>query len=711
VEGVVTVCGLSYVLIIKTRIMKKKIVIFIIPLLLLAGLAIKAQNHCLMPEPQSIKWGKDKFQVAGAKVFVSAELSLREQKTIAQFIAFVKQNTGVALPITTAYNPKENLIVLKSDQSGPALPLPGEKSGNQSREAYQIHVTNNKAQLTAKTDAGLYYALQTLRQLIVDQEKNSYIPEVDIEDYPAFVYRGVMMDFSHGGLLTEAEIMNQIDLLARWKMNQYYFYNEVSIEMKGYPLINYNACYSQEQIKRIVAYGREKHMDVIPFVNFYGHLHELLRLEKYNSLGIGNYGHDLDPNDPGVQTLLKDWIKQYVNIFPSPFIHVGFDETWETERLAFADSTIHYKELYLKQLNFVTKAFQNYGKTVMMWTDITNVHPDIMSEFPKGLVPVIWEYSDKPASFTKWLIPIRKEKLPFFVQSAVDNWGNVYPAADYTYDNIDACLKISREEKAIGYITSVWTDAVQPLLRNTWLFMAYGSIGAWQTGPVDRKEFLNTYCKIMYPGISDQMSNGFQKMAESEASLAKCLGRHTLTEVFADPFSAHLLKNTDTHIEDYKNTRLAAEKALEYFTEALQAKTGDSAFIKTMLLNSRMSHYTASRFIWAKTIVDRWNWVYDVTLKGKKDYIMYYDVNYSTHGLTVDMMDWCTEIREEYRKAWLSENMPYRLGTMEGRFDADYLLWHTIYTKILDYRFHNKSKEPKLKFEELFLKNRESFTK
>ena len=143
--------------------MKKKIVIFIIPLLLLTGLTIKAQSQRLMPIPQSVKWGKNKFLVTGAKVFVSAELSLREQKTIAQFIAFVKQNTGVALPTTAADNPNEHLIVLKSDQPGPALPLPGEKSGDQSREAYQIHVTHNKVQLTAKTDAGLFYALQTLR--------------------------------------------------------------------------------------------------------------------------------------------------------------------------------------------------------------------------------------------------------------------------------------------------------------------------------------------------------------------------------------------------------------------------------------------------------------------------------------------------------------------------------------------------------------------
>jgi N-acetyl-beta-hexosaminidase len=145
-------------------------------------------------------------------------------------------------------------------------------------------VSKNKVLVNAKSDAGIFYAMQTLEQMIISDKTNSYIPGTEIDDYPEMAYRGVMVDFSHGGLLTVQEIMNQIDFLARWKMNQYYFYNEVSIEIKGYPLINYNACYSQEQIKKIVSYARKKHIDVIPFVNFYGHLHELLRLEKYEGL-------------------------------------------------------------------------------------------------------------------------------------------------------------------------------------------------------------------------------------------------------------------------------------------------------------------------------------------------------------------------------------------------------------------------------------------
>jgi hypothetical protein len=681
--------------------MKKTISVLVI-LLSLNGLSLFAQSH-LLPAPQKIKWGNDKFQLSNVKVLVSPDLFQREQKTITQFLSYIKKNTGLSVTTTYIKETTARLIILNSKQAGLRLAGTKEQTGLRSREAYHISVNADEVKVNANTDAGLFYALQTLRQLIITNGINSYIPEVNIEDYPAIAYRGVMVDFSHGGLPTEDEIKSQIDFLARWKINQYYFYNEVSIEMKGYPLINYNACYSQKEIKRIISYARERHIDVIPFVNFYGHLHELLRLEKYSSLAIGNYGHELNPENPEVQTLLKNWIKQYVDLFPSSFVHIGFDETWETERLTAQNPSINPGELYLKQLNFVARTFQHYGKTVMLWTDITKNYPDIISEFPKGLIPVIWEYSDKADRIPRWLKPVKKEKMPFFIQSAVDSWGNVYPAADYSYDNIDNCLNMCRDEKSMGYITSVWTDAVQPLLRNSWIFMAYGSIGAWQKEPVNRDAFIDTYSQIMYHGISTQMSIGFKKMAESEFYLAKCLGRHTLNKMFTNPFTMYMLENTNLHLKDFKKARIAAESALENFIEALRYQTADSSFIKSMLVNSRMSHYTATRFIWAKRIVDRWNWKHSLNTADKKDHYRFYDINYSAHGLTVDMMDWCTEIKKEYVQSWQSEYKPYRMGTISGRFDAEYFLWRKLYREINDFRYFGDS-STNLKFENLFIK-------
>jgi len=542
----------------------------------------------LMPLPQMIQYGTNKFSLSHARILEAKNFSADDQRAINHFIAFVKEQTGISLVATNANDATTPLFVFTSEHNGSSLPVPDEKTGKESREAYQIHVTDKKVLVTAKSEAGLFYALQTLRQLITTEGQKSFIPEVNIEDYPAFAYRGVMMDFSHGGLLTEEEIKKQIDFLALWKMNQYYFYNEVNIEMKSYPLVNYRAQYTQEQIKRIIGYAKEKHMDVIPFVELYGHLHELLRVEKYANLAVGNYGHEVDPRNPGTQTLLKEWMKQYAELFPSPFIHIGFDETWETERLSLTDSSINSKKLYIEQLNLVTKTLEGYGKKVMVWTDISRSHPDIISQFPKKIIPVVWEYSNDSTVMSNWIKPIVKEQLPFFIQSAVDGWGHVYPS-DYTYDNIDLCFKAGHENQAIGYITSVWTDAVQPLLRNTWMFMAYGCIGAWQTPPVDRNEFISNYSKLVYSSIAGSMDNAFKKLAASQSYLEKCLGnnsRHTLVEMWANPFSTYFLKNTNEHVSDFKKARIAAEEAQESLINALQScPAKDTAYIKSLLVN------------------------------------------------------------------------------------------------------------------------------
>lgn len=668
-----------------------------------AGASAQDAYPDLLPAPQNIKYGKNKFLLSGSRILITEDMSMDEQESIHQFVDEVLATTGIPLSTTTHPQASYPIIELRSGHKSTPLPMPGEKHGKDSREAYTLNVSSQKVIIESRSDAGIFYGLQTLRQLIIPRGINSYIPEVTIEDYPAFAYRGLMMDFSHGGMPAEAEIKRQIDFLARWKLNQYFFYNEANIEMKGYPLIKYNQRYSQEEIKRIIDYAKKRYIDVIPFVELYGHLHDLLRIEKYSSLGIGKYGHELDPRNPATQLLLKDWLHQYAQIFPSPFIHIGFDETWETHRLSVeTDSSIKPEKLFIDQLNFVSGIMEGYGKKVMVWTDISSEYPDILSKFPKKVNPVVWEYSADTTVMNDWIRPVVKEKFPFFLQSGVDGWQHIYPDGKYTFDNIDLCFSDGKRYNAIGYITSVWSDGVQTLLRNSWPFMAYGTAGSWQSKPIGRDKFLSNYSRIVYPEISTYMNTAFIKMQEAQSYLTKCLHtRHTLSEMWDNPFSISALKNTADHLEDYKNARLAAESAFEALINASQYQTKDSAFIKTLMVNSQLLDYTAARFIWAKTIVDRWNQY--IHVKGKKDaWIMFYDLDYSAHGLVTDMLDRVTSIKEDYRLAWLSENEPYRMANMLGRFDAEYMFWQQLHLKIQYYKDHHDINKDPATFEETF---------
>lgn len=669
-----------------------------LPRLLVACLfvtSVLAQNaSMLLPQPQTVRYSEDKFPVSLLTVAVPPSASAEVRFALQELKRIVDECAGTRTK--NASSSASATFQWEVQRKGGALPEVSERDGKSNREHYKLMVSGKGVRVEAETSAGLYYAVQTLRQLIEGQGKTAFIPGVIVEDKPALTYRGVMMDFAHGGLPTVTEIKRQIDFLARWKTNQYYFYNEVSIQLKGFPNIAYRSGYTQAQVREIVAYGRQRHMDVVPFLNLYGHLHELLRNEQYSGLAIGQYGHELDPRKPETNAVLKDWISQYASLFPGPFIHVGFDETWETKRIADdKDARINSEDLWLQQLTFVQAELKKHGKTVLTWTDMNNYYPDIIQKIPAEVIPVLWEYKPDTVEINRYLNPILKEQKPFFIQPAVSGWGHIYPDADYTYDNIDLCLQAGVKHKALGFIHSVWTDPVEPFVRASWLFMAYGCIGAWQGQVPDKKHFTEMYSRVMYPQMAEEMQKAFDDLAASNEALDKCLGRNTngmprgtIIESWSNPFLPYYLRNTREHAAEFRSARRLSESAQAELINALvKCSPKDTAFVHSMIVTARLIHFSATRFLWAKTICDRWN---ESMLGRKKNDFVAYDLVYPCHGLMVDVMDEAGELKTAYSEAWRSEYMPYRLNTMLGRFDVENGLWQKLSLKVIGYRIENK---------------------
>ena len=661
----------------------------------------------LFPVPQNISYQQGELSLTGISVYMPANVPPDVAFALNELKQAISLRSGKA--VKRASTASLASISYNVKNKGSELPGIDEWHNGNEREQYDITITAKKIHITANTSAGLYYAVQTIRQLLSGSGDKAVLPFVTIQDKPALAYRGVMMDFAHGGLLTVDEIKKQIDFLALWKANQYYFYNEVSIELKGYPTLNYQAGYTKEQVGSIIAYGRRKHIDVIPFLNLYGHLHELIRNEKYADLAIGKYGHELDPRNPKVNELLKDWIKQYAELFPSPFMHVGFDETWETKRIApDADKKVDPEALWLQQLDMVNSECKKYGKKILAWTDMNNFYTDIITKIPKDVTPVIWEYSPDTAAINHFLQPVLKEGFPFFIQPAVCGWGYIYPLSQYTFDNIDLCLKAGMANRTEGFITSVWTDAVEPFIRPSWMFMAYGCIGSWQGTSPDSKSFTDQYASVMFPSVVSSMQKGMSEISAAGDYLKKCLGKNTsnmpggtVVESWLNPFTEYYLTNTNEHIEDFRMARKMSEAAMGSFMEALRGCSKDDRnMINSLLVSARLINYSATRFIWSKKICDRWN---EAMLEKKKNEYVFYDLSYSCHGLLVDVMNETGELKDAYAKAWLTESMPYRLNTMLGRFDVEYGLWQKLSLKILDYRIrHSADYVADKSFQEIF---------
>lgn len=384
---------------------------FIIITSILFGLQSRSQNSPqLVPAPEQIKLRPGKFLLSTLSVYTGT--SYNEQVTFAlnDFLDYLKNR--ISVEVKRAKSAATATLQVNVLHSGFEIPDYNPADVDNKRESYTIKISADKIYVEAYAATGLYYALQTLKQMHESYGNAAYFPLTEITDKPKLKYRGVMMDFAHGGLLKVEEVKRQIDFLAKWKANQYYFYNEVSIQLKGYQGFQYKQSYTQAEIKDIITYGKQRHIDVIPFVAFYGHLHDLLKNEAYADLAVGDYGHELDPRKPAVAVLLKNWIKQYAELFHSPFIHIGFDETWETHRISKEkDSSINAEQLWIDQLTMVGNELKKYSKTVLAWTDMTRYYPELMERVPENIIPVIWEYSPDTTALRSFLKPVLKAEI------------------------------------------------------------------------------------------------------------------------------------------------------------------------------------------------------------------------------------------------------------------------------------------------------------
>jgi len=643
----------------------------LVPLLCCTSMA--AAHSPLLPKPHEIRYGAGQLPVCGLRIRVAGNAADEDRFAANALAAILSARCTTAVLVAETLDGPGPAIALKRTGPVAALPLPGERPGPDSREAYRIQITPEGGEIESNSSAGLYYGVQTMRQMVEGDRGGAVLPEVDIHDWPSVAYRGTMIDMSHGPLPTEDEVKRQIDFLARWKANQYFIYSEGAIELAGYPLLNPEGRFSKEQIRRIIAYGRDRHVDVIPFLELYGHLHDLLRIELYSHLGAFPHSVELDPNNPDAAKLLADWAGQISDLFPSPFVHVGFDETWRIEDVAKKRGNTTPADLFAEQLGNVAKLFQQRGKTVMAWADVMVKYPESIDRLPPGLIPVAWAYEAQP-DIKKWLDPLAAKHLPHFIQSGVANWEQIALNFDTTFANIDNFLAAGRRSGTLGMINSVWTDSAQCFLRLTWPAMAYGAAAPWQSAPMDRDGFFGQYAALMYAGAgAAEVAAALEDLNKSEIAIERPFGESSIHEMWSDPFSAANLKRTAEHQEDFRQTRLLAEQAQTHAYAAIQ-KGADASTLQALLVAGRMLDFAGYKFLNGLEIADRWRSF------GPYNSDRYWnqiesEVVYQSHGRFADMMDEATQIASAYRSAWLAEYTPYRLAAAAGRWENEYAYW------------------------------------
>ncbi len=240
-------------------------------------------------------------------------------------------------------------------------------------EAYKLEVTPEHIYIKAVTPTGIYRAMQTLRQLMMHQQKTTSIPCCTITDWPAFRIRGFMQDVGRTYITLE-ELKKEIDLLSQFKINVFHWHlteNQAwRLESKIYPELNApenmtrmpGKFYTLQEAKELVDFCKKRHVMLIPEIDMPGHS------EAFNR----TFQTDMQSEEG--MTILKKLIDEVCATFDVPYIHIGTDEVKFTNP-EFVPEMVKY--------------IRDKGKKVISWNPGWNYQPGEID------MTQLWSYRGK----------------------------------------------------------------------------------------------------------------------------------------------------------------------------------------------------------------------------------------------------------------------------------------------------------------------------
>ena len=354
----------------------------------------------VIPKPVKTSAINNKFSLNPKTVIVANNTNSFEVQFLKESI---KQQTGLEIIAKNSHKIGSRIhLILEPESQFP------------NKEAYQLNILGDRVAIYASTNQGLFYGIQTLLQLIpfTTNATDIKLDNLMTDDIPKFQWRGMHLDVSRHFFPKEF-IKKYIDYLAMYKMNTFHWHltddQGWRIEIKKYPKltevgawrngsmighytdqtfddIRYGGFYTQEEIKEIVAYAKERHITVVPEIEMPGHaLAALASYPEFSCTGgpfeVGkSWGVFDDVFCPKEETFafLENILAEVMALFPSEYIHIGGDECPKVRWKSCSHCQKRIKDENLKDehelqsyfIQRIEKFVNSKGRKIIGWDEI-----------------------------------------------------------------------------------------------------------------------------------------------------------------------------------------------------------------------------------------------------------------------------------------------------------------------------------------------------
>ena len=661
-----------------TRTSIKSLNVFAI-ILLSASSLVHAQEPetkiSVIPQPRQVSTNTERFTVdRSTRVALADPRSTEDQFAARDFIDDLKQTAEITIRTggrgrRSILIGKLSLPVIQSALQSAGVSVPA----NLHEEGYVLVSGSRGVVVGGSTSAGVFYGLQTLKQLVRGGSEGAHVPGVHIVDWPAMRWRGVSDDISRGPVPTVDYIKRQIRTMAAFKLNLHSFYMEHAFSSSEHPLIGpAGGSLTPDEIRDIIKFAQSYHVEIVPEQQTFGHLHKALKLEKYNHLAETPYGDVLSPQQEGTYKLIADWYRELNELFPGKFFHIGEDETFELGegQSREAARTRGVGAVYFEHLNRVRDLLKPYNRKLMFWGDIALNHPDLIGQIPKEMIVANWDYAPRD-SYESRIKPFKDAGLEQWICPGVWGWNQIFPNVDASSKNIINFVRDGQSAGSPGMLNTTWDDDGESLFEMTWYGIVLGAAASWQPQAVD----LNTFDKNFDWAFFRNDGNQFVGVIHALGSVNTVLGIRTSDDLFwRDPFTTAFQTDARVNAEKIRQMRVQVESAHETLLRNRTRVKRNASMIPVMIFAAeRLDHLGRRAQTVEKLSREYWDAYLNLGDRAKTRRLRrYYSPIYNQLR---EMAEELGELKVAYRQQWLAENRPYWLESVLARYDNAIAIW------------------------------------
>jgi len=477
----------------------------------LPGRTAEAEGLRLVPYPKKVALRDGTFDLQRPLVLEKAQ-GVGEIE--AALIAADLQRAGLPAPKSTTVSGDGHWLRLTADPNAAASSFQFREGAGP--EDHQLHVERDAVTCRGQGPAGLFYAVQTLCQLIRANREGTSLRCLAIEDWPSLRWRCTQDDMTRGPSSTLPTLQRGVELGASLKLNMWTYYMEYQYAFAKHPDIGPpDGSLEPAELKALVSHAKQHFTEVLGNQQSFGHFGWILKKEPYAALGE-NSGV-LSPVKEGTYQLLDEIYSEVCPLLPFEMFNVCCDETWglgegPSKELA---KQIGTGGVYVQHIRRVHDLLQTkYRKRMMMWGDIILQHPDKLDQIPKDTVMLTWGYGARE-SFEDQILPFKDSGYEFFVCPGISNWSRILPDFGVATTNIRNFVRDGAKLGAIGMLNTDWEDDGEALQGYRWHGHAWGAECAWNASATSPEDFKRRIGGVLFGEPGDHCGQAIELLAET----------------------------------------------------------------------------------------------------------------------------------------------------------------------------------------------------